>query len=297
MTERCEPYTASAGHTRLMISAPLSRPITAISYWFVLALQIEPEWRAVAETAAEPHRRIGCDRTPGIENIGDAPRGHAEIERQTVGAELAGDQLAFQKRPGWIAGGMSSPLVMSNNPEIEAHRHRKAKRHNPCYRYIRPTVLLVPLFQISKQVLDLVFSESFSGGLVPAYFRRMDSAIRQPHAGDSLALAPAAALNDRRLHSYRWRHNPARRSLRGQGRIRQRRSAARLSPGLRHFGGYFGPQSRYRPPIGPISCQRLLFVVFEQVCPPCNSISSRSGYSDPTGFRESVRVHPPSGQV
>jgi hypothetical protein len=38
----------------------------------VLALQIEPELRAVAEVASEPDRRIGGDRAPRVENIGDA---------------------------------------------------------------------------------------------------------------------------------------------------------------------------------------------------------------------------------
>ena len=38
----------------------------------VLALQVEPEPRAVAEVAPEPDRRIGGDRAPRIENIRDA---------------------------------------------------------------------------------------------------------------------------------------------------------------------------------------------------------------------------------
>src|SRR5229473_1642184 len=38
----------------------------------VLALQIEPEPRRVAEISAQPHRRIGGNRAPSIENVGDA---------------------------------------------------------------------------------------------------------------------------------------------------------------------------------------------------------------------------------
>ena len=59
----------------------------------VLALQIEPELCAVAEIAAEPHRGVGGDRTPRVENIGDAAGRHADVERQPVGGELARRQV------------------------------------------------------------------------------------------------------------------------------------------------------------------------------------------------------------
>jgi hypothetical protein len=45
---------------------------------------------------------------------------------------------------------------------------------------------------MSKQVFDLVFLPPDSGGFVPVYFSRMDCAIHQPYAGDTLALTPAA---------------------------------------------------------------------------------------------------------
>jgi len=38
-----------------------------------VALQIEPKLRIVAEIPTKPHRRIGGDRAPSIENVGDAP--------------------------------------------------------------------------------------------------------------------------------------------------------------------------------------------------------------------------------
>jgi len=50
----------------------------------VLILQVQPELRAVAEVAAEPHRGVGRDRTPAVENVGDATRRHAEVECDTV---------------------------------------------------------------------------------------------------------------------------------------------------------------------------------------------------------------------
>ena len=37
----------------------------------VLALQVQPELRAVTEIAAEPHRRVDGDRTAAVEDIGD----------------------------------------------------------------------------------------------------------------------------------------------------------------------------------------------------------------------------------
>ena len=43
----------------------------------VLALQIEPELSAIAEIPAEPQGGVGGDRAAAIEDIGDAPRGHA----------------------------------------------------------------------------------------------------------------------------------------------------------------------------------------------------------------------------
>src|ERR1043166_941362 len=66
----------------------------------VLALQVEPELRAVAEVAPEPDRRIGGDRAPCIENVGDAAGRNADVERQPVGAEPACRELALQEPSG-----------------------------------------------------------------------------------------------------------------------------------------------------------------------------------------------------
>src|SRR5438128_393036 len=74
------------------------RPFVAFDHSnIVLALQIEPELRVVAEIPAKPHRRVCGDRAPSIENAGDPSRRHAEVQRQTVGTELAGVEFAFQK--------------------------------------------------------------------------------------------------------------------------------------------------------------------------------------------------------
>jgi hypothetical protein len=74
-------YAASAG----LYSPADVRTLLAFDHGdIVLALQIEPELCAVAEIPTETHGGVGGDRAPPVENIGDAPRWHAEIERQTV---------------------------------------------------------------------------------------------------------------------------------------------------------------------------------------------------------------------
>src|SRR6478672_11241924 len=62
----------------------------------VLALQIQPELCAVTKVTSEAHGRIGGDRAAAIQNVRDAARRHANVERQPVGAELAGRQFALQ---------------------------------------------------------------------------------------------------------------------------------------------------------------------------------------------------------
>jgi hypothetical protein len=46
----------------------------------LLALQVQPELRTVAEIAAEPYGGIGRNRAAGIEDVRDAAGGHANIE-------------------------------------------------------------------------------------------------------------------------------------------------------------------------------------------------------------------------
>ena len=77
----------------------------------VLALQIEPELRAIAEIAAEPHGRIRRDRATPVENVGDAPGWDAEVERQPVGAQPTSVNSRFRKRPGCTARTISLPFI------------------------------------------------------------------------------------------------------------------------------------------------------------------------------------------
>jgi len=83
-----------------------------------LALQVEPELRAVAEIAAEPHRRVGGDRAASVENVGDASGRHAEVEGEPVGAELAGGQLAFKEPAGMYDGGHGSTLMIVDDLDV-----------------------------------------------------------------------------------------------------------------------------------------------------------------------------------
>src|SRR3954452_18080591 len=66
----------------------------------VLALQVEPELRAVAEIAAEAHGGVGGDRAAPVQNVGDAAGRHADIERQPVCGEPARSKLALQETAG-----------------------------------------------------------------------------------------------------------------------------------------------------------------------------------------------------
>src|ERR1700685_2833640 len=75
----------------------------------VLTLQVQPKLCAVAEISAEPHRGIGRDRAAAIEDVGDAARGNADIERQPVCAELSRDHLALQQTAGVYNGSHDQP--------------------------------------------------------------------------------------------------------------------------------------------------------------------------------------------
>ena len=74
----------------------------------VLAMEVEPELRPVAEIAAQAHRRVGRDPAPAVHNIGDPARGNAEVESNPIGAQAARFELALQKPSGmcdWERGG------------------------------------------------------------------------------------------------------------------------------------------------------------------------------------------------
>ena len=83
-----------------------------------LALQVEPELRAVTEIAAEPHRRVGGDRAAAVENVGDAAGRHADVERQPVGGQLARGKLAFQETAGMCDGGMILSSVVIDDLDL-----------------------------------------------------------------------------------------------------------------------------------------------------------------------------------
>ncbi len=61
----------------------------------VLALEIEPELRAVAEVRAEPDCCMGTDRPAPVEDVGDATLRHTEIDGQTVGAQVSCGKFAL----------------------------------------------------------------------------------------------------------------------------------------------------------------------------------------------------------
>jgi hypothetical protein len=77
-------------------SGDLSAPFAFDHRNIVLALEIEPELRAVAEIAPKANGRIGCDRTPAVQYIRYAAGWHADVERQPVRAQFPRSQLTLQ---------------------------------------------------------------------------------------------------------------------------------------------------------------------------------------------------------
>ena len=66
----------------------------------VLTLQVQPELRAIAEIADQAVPRVRRDTSASIQNIGDPPRGNADVERKPVCTEPARNQLAFEQPSG-----------------------------------------------------------------------------------------------------------------------------------------------------------------------------------------------------
>jgi hypothetical protein len=88
----------------ILLSSSVSRPhspnnlLPAFSLYHPnvkLALQIEPELRAIAEITRKPHRRVSRNRAPAVKNIGDTARRYPEVKRKPIRAKFAGGQLAF----------------------------------------------------------------------------------------------------------------------------------------------------------------------------------------------------------
>jgi hypothetical protein len=69
----------------------------------VLALQIQPELRAVAKIAAKVDGRIGGDRTAAVQDNGDAAGRHANIQRKPIALKPRAVSSRFNGRPGWAA--------------------------------------------------------------------------------------------------------------------------------------------------------------------------------------------------
>src|SRR5262249_60505878 len=70
----------------------------------MLALQVQPELGGVAKIEPETHSGVGRDCTSAIKDVSHAAGGHADVERQTVCAELARREFAFQQAAGMYDG-------------------------------------------------------------------------------------------------------------------------------------------------------------------------------------------------
>src|SRR6202030_3353570 len=93
----------------------------------VLALQVEPELRAVAEVTAKAHRRIGRDTATKIKDVCDAARGHPDIQRQLGGAEFAGGHFAFQHAARMYDGSHNVLLIPQSPPPRTPSDRRKTR--------------------------------------------------------------------------------------------------------------------------------------------------------------------------
>jgi hypothetical protein len=79
-----------------------------------LALQIEPELRAVTEVAAEPHRRIGRDAATRRMSV-MRPEGTPISSASRLALSLRATISRFNKRPGCTTGAMISTSVVIDN--------------------------------------------------------------------------------------------------------------------------------------------------------------------------------------
>ena len=77
-------HAVSAGRTRLEISTPRSRSMTAMSYWLARSSQ---NWGRFPKY--RPDGRICSNRPASIEYVGDGARWYAEVEFKPTCAELA----------------------------------------------------------------------------------------------------------------------------------------------------------------------------------------------------------------
>ncbi len=88
------PVTRTSVQTHAVISCvsvtyALNNFRTAIAFNHrdvMLTLQIEPELRTIAKIATEADGRVGSNRTPAVQNIGDAAGRHTNVDREAIGA-------------------------------------------------------------------------------------------------------------------------------------------------------------------------------------------------------------------
>jgi hypothetical protein len=66
----------------------------------VLALEVEPELRPVAEVATQAHRRVSRDPAPSVQDVGDPAGGHAEVEGEPIGAQTTRFEFELQEPSG-----------------------------------------------------------------------------------------------------------------------------------------------------------------------------------------------------
>jgi hypothetical protein len=76
----------------------------------VLALQVEPELRVVAEMPAKAQRRFGGDPAPTVQDVGDAAGWHARSSARRFALEPRAATCARAADPGLLSEGWLHPV-------------------------------------------------------------------------------------------------------------------------------------------------------------------------------------------
>ena len=91
------------GHDRL---ADLLAHFLFCQSQLILLLQIEPECGVHSKPVPEPERRVGRDRPPAMQNLGDPVRWYMQSPRELSGTDLQVVKFVcqdFSRVNGWAA--------------------------------------------------------------------------------------------------------------------------------------------------------------------------------------------------
>ena len=88
---------SDGGDSGVHLSMNLPATLSLKHRQVVLALQVQPEARAVAKVTAKPQRRVSSDRPASVQDLGDATGRYTKVKCESVGAQAAGFELALEQ--------------------------------------------------------------------------------------------------------------------------------------------------------------------------------------------------------